>query len=344
MALDRHSCELKLARDARYARRRRKLQTAGETRPCLHKIADHQHGTHACYVLDVCRCLPCKLANREYENTRARKHLYGRFDGLIDAEPTRQHVLALQAAGIGLKQITRLGGPSSGVMNKLMYGHPNADGTRRPPARRIKPETAQRILAIPISPETMAGGQCVPSIGTHRRLQALVAIGWSQSKLADRLGLERGNFGGMMQRDSVQLTTHRAVAALYEQLWNTLPPRDTHRDKIAYSRSIGYAKQHNWLPPLAWDDDELDDPTARADIELPPVTIDEIAVHRIMNGSLRVPLRSRSPERIEAIRQLADQGLNDSQIGQRVGLPGNSISQVRRRHDIPAAMPSGRTV
>lgn len=262
MAITRHSCANKLAADARYAKRRRRLLQPGETRPCLHKQADHQHGTHATYVLDRCRCLPCKQANRTYEHDRDRAHAYGRYTGLIDAEPARQHIRNLQAAGLGLKQITRLGGPSGGSLNKLLYGHPNPDGTRRPPAKRIKPATAARILAIHAGTDTIAGGLPVDPTGTHRRLQALVACGWSQSKLAEQLGMGRANFGRMMQRSTVQARTARAVTVLYERLWNTDPPRASHRDKIAYSRSIKYAREHRWPPPLAWDDDELDQPAA----------------------------------------------------------------------------------
>lgn len=231
------------------------------TRDCEHKRVRHEHGTYLAYVRDLCRCDPCRAAQTAAEAHRRRQKAYGRWNGLVDAEPAREHVHALSAAGVGLRQITRLTGVSGGVLTKLMYGQPLPDGGRRPPCRRISPRTADRILSIPLT--ARADGARVDATGTRRRLAALVAIGWSQSKLADRLGMARANFGKTIRAAHVTVATERAVRALYDELWSAAPPEAQHRDKIAASRARRTAREHGWPPPLAWDDDSIDDPEAK---------------------------------------------------------------------------------
>ncbi len=70
-ALRRHSCHRWLNKAASAARGRLRAAKVDRTpKPCLHKIADHQHGTYACYTLDACRCAPCCEAVKAYEQNR----------------------------------------------------------------------------------------------------------------------------------------------------------------------------------------------------------------------------------------------------------------------------------
>ncbi|HET7397655.1 MAG TPA: hypothetical protein VFJ94_03945 [Intrasporangium sp.] len=258
-----HSCEKTIARAESKARRLARQAAVDKTpKPCHHKRTHHQHGTHACYVLDRCRCPECTAANTAYERQRSRLHAYGRFGNTwVDAAPVREHVQSLQAAGLGLKQIVAASGYSHGAMTKLMYGSQNT-----PPTKRIRAEHAQAILAVRATIDTLAGGATLDGTGTRRRLQALMAIGWSQSKLARHLGYEVRNFCMLIhgERD-VTAKTARAARDLYDQLWDAQPPRATTGDKGAYTRSLRYAHARGWVPPLAWADDEIDDPTAVPD-------------------------------------------------------------------------------
>ena len=95
----------------------------------------------------------------------------------------------------------------------------------------------------------------VPGIGTARRLRALGAIGYSEDMLGDRLGWHHTRIG-QMRRDidrRVLTVTARAVAALYDELCMTPGPS-------ARAKSDAFAR--GWVPPLAWDDGSIDDPTA----------------------------------------------------------------------------------
>jgi predicted transcriptional regulator len=109
----------------------------------------------------------------------------------------------------------------------------------------------------------LAAGALTGITGPRRRLQALVATGWSQSRLARELGLTRANFGSMMRCDQVTAGTARAVGELYDRLWNQPPPEHGQRTRIAASRARNYAAERGWVPPLAWDDDAIDDPARK---------------------------------------------------------------------------------
>ena len=103
----------------------------------------------------------------------------------------------------------------------------------------------------------------MPATGTHRRIQALVATGWSQAKIGGRLGMTPANFAAMMRRDQVTAATERAARAVYDELWNRPPPETGQREKIAAARARNYARANGWAPPLAWDEDQLDAPDGK---------------------------------------------------------------------------------
>lgn len=286
----RHACEKRKQRaEAGAAYADRLAATDRTPKPCHHKQANHRHGTYACYTLDACRCEPCAAAVREYEQNRIRQQAYGRWDNLIDAQPARDHVRSLMDQGMGLKRICAVGGASTGQLWKLLYGKKKPDGTRTP-SKRIRKDVAARLLAIELD---LADGAVVSHVGTTRRVRALVALGWSQSKIAERLGILRSNFFLARGTRDVTVSTAREVKALYNELSMTLPPEEEWRDRIAASRARRYAKARGWLPPLALDDDQLDDPTYRPDSITPDEedpALDEIAIARRMEGDRSVRL------------------------------------------------------
>jgi hypothetical protein len=223
------------------------------------------HGTRARYVRGPgpgkgpgCRCADCVAANRAQETKRSRAILYGRWQPYVDAGPVREHLRALAEAGIGHRRVGELAGVSSGSLSKILYGGPG----NRPPSKRVRPQTAAAILALRPAPEQLAPSALVDITGTRRRAQALVACGWSQARLARELGLTAANFCAMLRRDQVSAATARAVAGLYDRLWNRPPPEHDQRTRGAAARARNHAGREGWAPPLAWDDDQIDDPHA----------------------------------------------------------------------------------
>lgn len=304
---------------------------------------DHKHGTNTtCYVLHKCRCSDCRENRRAREARRRKDIAYGRYDsGLVDAEPVREHVLMLQSFGLGWKRIADLSGIGYTATATLIYGRKGSasDPRRGEVVKRMGRDKAEKLLAIKPDLSLLADGARVSARGTHRRVQALVARGWSQSRICARLGIERGNFWRvMMQADQVTVRVHKATAALYDELWDQEPPRSEHRDKIAYTRTIKYARKRRWLPPLAWDDIDTD-------LE-PPVPdeeggIDEMAVELACSGDI---VRLSALERREAVSRLAAVKLSDGEIAERLHITDRTVLRIRQELGIPASVGADRQI
>lgn len=324
---ERHSCRKREeAAVRRVLAAEREAKVDRTPKPCLHKHANHQHGERACYVLDKCRCLPCAAANSNAESERERQKAYGRYNKYVPAQPVRDHVAELQAAGMGLKTIIKRSGIPSGTMTKLVYGIRKDGEQIRPPARRVLRETAEKLYALdPTWSDSLAlaDGQRIPIEPYRTKIRALVALGWSQSKLADRMGIMRSNFRITRDEEThIRVATARAVDALFAELAMTLPPEEEWRDKIAASRARGYAARNGWLPPLALDDLEVD--------EVDEVDgLDEAAVLRLVSGDGSVA--ATVDERREAVRRLHARKMHTAAIGLVIGVPIGMVSDDLRR-------------
>ena len=93
--------------------------------------------------------------------------------------------------------------------------------------------------------------------GPRRRIQGLVWAGWTGRQLAGLSGLTEQAISRLALGVSTTVApaTARAVEDLYDRAWQG--PR---RPSTASRRR---AIRAGWAPPLAWDDDTIDDPTAR---------------------------------------------------------------------------------
>lgn len=96
--------------------------------------------------------------------------------------------------------------------------------------------------------------------GTQRRIQALVAIGYTFREIAERLGVSHDRARGLATRPTqfVRRTTADDVAAVFEELCMKPAPEGWHS---SYAKTT--ARRNGWLPPLAWLD--IDDPDERPD-------------------------------------------------------------------------------
>jgi transcriptional regulator with XRE-family HTH domain len=171
----------------------------------------------------------------------------------------REHIKALGDYGIGLKRIAKMANVSNSTLGKIIYG----DRTRNcAPRSRVERRVAEAVLAIKPDLKLLGNTVAVDGTGTRRRIQALITIGWSQSRLAARLGMTPGNFGKMFNSANVQAETARRVKDMYDELWNQPQIGTDQRSKISANRAMNYAKARGWVPPLAWDDETIDDPDA----------------------------------------------------------------------------------
>ena len=246
------------------------------------------------------------MCNRCYERTRYRQKGYGRWQSSrVDAQPVRDHIRALNAAGLGNRRITAMTGISRTTLTAMLTGRP-CRGTG--PSKTVYEDTARKILAVPIPTglELLGGAVRIDGTGTTRRLQALVAIGHSQHDVCQRLGWSDTNgsrlFIGSQKR--VHVSTARKVAAIYDVM--AMTPGTSQRART-------HARQRGWAPPLAWDDDLIDNPAATPDV----------------GAREKVSFADRYLE-------LRDLGYRHTQIADRFGIKPESLNRQLERYGVTA--------
>jgi len=148
--------------------------------------SDRAHGTYAKYVVERCRCEPCRTAHRAYETRRV--HAMSRPDEVwapyVPAGPVREHVRMLQEFGLGLPRIASLAGVPHGSVARLIYG----DYTRtKRPSRRVRPETARKLLAVRPDLEHLGSRRPVPAAPILELVEDLVARGWTKAWIAQQI-------------------------------------------------------------------------------------------------------------------------------------------------------------
>lgn len=206
-----------------------------------HRCTKHQPGNATCYQACSCRCDDCRRGQSRYRSRLA--HL-GKLT--VDASMARAHLARMLACGMAITEVARLTGCSASDLRKIV------DGRRT----RLRASTAVKILAgRPRSPEVGYRPIC----GVQRRIQALMALGWTCEQIGAAAGHSRGWASELLRQEgSVTVATLRAVSAVYDLLWDQAPP-----DSIGARRARAKAARSGWPPPLAWDDDKIDNPARR---------------------------------------------------------------------------------
>ena len=307
------------------------MPTPPEARDCPHSGKPHRHGTRAAYVADRCRCEPCRAANSADEHQRRRAIAYGRWRPYVDAGPARAHLQQLRACGIGLNQIARLAGVAPSTLTRLAA---RTSGNGASTTGLIRAEPARRILAVPITVDgiTHAQGSLVDATGSRRRLQALVAVGWTQADLARHLQRSPSNLRQTLRTQLVTAATAADVRDLYNQLWNHPPDQSNPQKRRETNAARDYARRHGWLAPMAWDDIDRDpEPAALSAQHRTPDDVDDldidIDIDRLMTGKA---VTLSSAERDVVVARLTDQGHSLHQIAALLGVAPRTVSRRRR--------------
>jgi hypothetical protein len=198
-----------------------------------------------------------------YSRISTRQKAYGRWESrYVPAEPVREYLHALRAAGVDNKTL-RQAGVHPTAITYLLYGRGG-----KPPSRSILRATADKILAIPVPRDQFEytnAAVSVVAVGTARRLRALVAYGYPQRDLCTRIGQSPGWCSDVVtgRSERVTATSARAVAELFTQL-QMVPGTDRNARRRA--------KAKGWLPPLAWDEERIDDPVYEPEVVQTPRT------------------------------------------------------------------------
>lgn len=154
----------------------------------------------------------------------------------------------------------------------------------------------------------------VLAIGTWRRIEALMCLGWSQATIAERAGLCQPNISEMLRsrRDRIRRSIADRIAAVYDDL-SMLSPMDTSPQSAGRVRA--HARRRGYAPPLAWDDDTIDDPSA------------------VPNHGTVKPSRGgrHRDDLMEDAEWLADDGLNLDVVLDRLDITRDAFHQACRR-------------
>jgi hypothetical protein len=224
-------------------------------------------------------------------------------DWFVDTAPLRQHIEELRAAGLGYGRVAALAGYHADTISDIAHGK----------KRRTTAETAAKILALEVPPAIRPTLCHIPAIGTQRRLQALVAFGYSHMALAARLGIGNSALGRVYRQTRVTAQLAHNVDALFREL--QLIPGPDRRARLR-------AQRMGWALPLAWDEDTIDDPAAQP------------AGSRHPEPSRRVP--ADFADQYAELRD--DVKLSDEQIAARLGISYEALLKRLSRMRIPAQL------
>lgn len=222
-------------------------------RDCQHTRTHHEHGTVLAYRKDRCRCDLCYKAKSEDIGYVRRLQAYGRYKPRPLAGPSLIHLRRLADRGVGYRLAAKL----CGVSDATLYSIARGDRTR------VSPATEAAILAIPL--DTPSPAAMVDPTGSRRRMQALSCLGWPALWLAREAGISRSCMAGVMQERTqlVHRGTARKISELYDKYWDKSPCPVSPAERTIVTRTVLRARSLGWVPPMAWDDDEIDDPSVR---------------------------------------------------------------------------------
>lgn len=210
-----------------------------------------RHGTLTGYTRHHCRCAKCTARHTAWRADRARRQAYGTWQPTVPSDRVQAHVRALIGTGLTRRQISHLAGVSMFPIRTALGGRP---------LRAVSAEALLAVRAGAAAPEA----RDLDATGSRRRLQALVACGWPMRELARRLAMDHRDLAALIHGRTTRVSgpTVARIRALYDQLWN-VPPTAAGVSPGRARHALRTSWRHGWAPPLAWDDDDLDNPAAQ---------------------------------------------------------------------------------
>jgi hypothetical protein len=256
------------------------------------------------------------------------------IDRLVDSQPARTHVLELLADGASVRAIAECAGVAPSVVSRLHLARQGK--LQRAVAARII-----RVTMADVHARALATG-FVPKVGAVRRVQALLVMGWRHEDITAAMLTANpavGTRSQMVQHQTGQWiarTTADAVRAAYDQLAMRPGPS-------AKTRRL--AAKYGYAPPLAWDDDTIDDPAAKPLHQLKDehgTGVDQAAIERALAGQR---VRLTRTERWTVVRRLHAQGLSDGEIARHAHLVDRTVLRDRQALGLPQNFyaPDGKT-
>lgn len=257
--------------------------------------------------------------NKAWEVQYARDRAQGRRR-YVDANPTRATLQRFVDANVPYRAISRACGLSDTAVGNIVDGRNT----------HVQRATAARIDALTLTAIYDQAHGTVPSIGAQRRVQALMALGWPKQEL-EAAGIPSTQLV-TRPRSQVSVEGWRQVKDVYDELSMTRGPSELTR-----SRAIA----RGYPPPLAWDDDTLDDPHATPHQGTGTGTgtvLDNVAVARaVASHPKAAPTPLTPPEQLATVRELTTRGTSVSDTAAIIGTSDRTVLRWRKKHDLANA-------
>jgi hypothetical protein len=223
---------------------------------------------------------------------------------------------------MGAGRIAELAGVNLGVVRHILWGTSSSSNR---PAQSVRAVNAEKLLAVPLDPDLNAW---LDPRGLRRRLQALAVQGWSFAKLGERLGITCEGVNQMLRSIRVMQSSHARVVALFDELWDQVPPLESRYDRMVYARTRRWAARKGWVGPLSWDDIDHDEAPLEVDAGSDAEFVDELAVELACDG--RAPRRLFHAEVRLVIAELHSRQFSDRLIGEFAGVSQDTVMRIRR--------------
>ncbi len=246
----------------------------------------------------------------------------------VDAAPVQAKLRRLVNAQVPLRTLGRVTGLSPTTVRKILDGEQAS----------VQRATAARVSRM--SPQDVYLAQSmghVPRVGAVRRVQALLAMGWPHHALG-AVGIANSAQIIGPVGDLITVQRWRQVRDVYDRLSMTPGPSPETR---GWAAKLGYA------PPLAWDEESIDDPTATPQTGAPVAVtsagdevVDVVAVARAV-ATTGASDYLTAIERRAVVRVMASRGASDAQIAEHLGVADRTVLRWRTQLQIPAGRPRG---
>lgn len=240
-----------------------------------------------------CRCAPCELGWYRYQEAYAIDVAHN-GPRTVPVGPMLLRLVELRTAGFSLDTIARAAGVKEPVLSRMVRGM----------HARVGRSTAAAVCAVTYS-EVLAAAPdpaLVPSLGARRRLHSLMALGWPVWQQAGHCKTTANTLESVSRYSRVRASTHRLTVQIYDRLAMQPGPSATTCQRAL---AAGY------VPPLMWDDEDIDDPDGAPVIvtapppETDPYIVDEVerltaAKLSASEIAIRLPITARTVERIRS--------------------------------------------
>lgn len=240
-----------------------------------------------------------RAAHARWMQRRRRLLEAGEWQPFVPAGPVREHIKALQTAGMPVSALTKRLNLTPTAFDHMMCGR---NGVL---SQQVRRETAEAVMSYWPTLADFPDMSRIDATGTRRRVQALMRLGWPQRAMAQHAGIRERQLSHVLQGERLTARMARVVAGVYDDLWNKTPEHHGVTLHAAHQTRVT-ALRRGYVGPLAWDDDTIDDPSAAPLVDAPEPSETESGENALARFLMGESVRLGPAERGEALTYLME--------------------------------------